>query len=176
MINSIDIQIRETNTDDFDSIMTVEKQAFGYDKEAQLVADLLADKTAEPMVSLLAFYKGEAVGHILFTRAYFDGQGAQQMMHILAPLAVKPEYQRQGIGGMLIRAGIERLQKKVRALCLYWGIKNIIRNMVLYRMQPSWVILPLTRYWNSSRIIGWFRQSVRRDLMWIKERSGVRMS
>ena len=83
MINSINIQIRETNTDDFDSIMTVEKQAFGYDKEAQLVADLLADKTAKPMVSLLAFYKGEAVGHILFTRAYFDGQGAQQMMHIL---------------------------------------------------------------------------------------------
>ena len=40
MINSINIQIRETNTDDFDSIMTVEKQAFGYDKEAQLVADL----------------------------------------------------------------------------------------------------------------------------------------
>ena len=35
MINSINIQIRETNTDDFDSIMTVEKQAFGYDKEAQ---------------------------------------------------------------------------------------------------------------------------------------------
>lgn len=176
MINSINIQIRETNTDDFDSIMTVEKQAFGYDKEAQLVADLLADKTAKPMVSLLAFYKGEAVGHILFTRAYFDGQGAQQMMHILAPLAVKPEYQRQGIGGMLIRAGIERLQEKVRALCLYWGIKNIIQNMVLYRMQPGWVILLLTRYWNSSRIIGWFRQSVRRDLMWIKERSGVRMS
>ena len=57
MINSINIQIRETNTDDFDSIMTVEKQAFGYDKEAQLVADLLADKTAEPMVSLLASTK-----------------------------------------------------------------------------------------------------------------------
>lgn len=176
MINSINIQIRETNTDDFDSIMTVEKQAFGYDKEAQLVADLLADKTAKPMVSLLAFYKGEAVGHILFTRAYFDGQGAQQMMHILAPLAVKPEYQRQGIGGMLIRAGIERLQEKGSCLVFVWGIKNIIQNMVLYRMQPGWVILLLTRYWNSSRIIGWFRQSVRRDLMWIKERSGVRMS
>lgn len=176
MINSINIQIRETNTDDFDSIMTVEKQAFGYDKEAQLVADLLADKTAEPMVSLLAFYKGEAVGHILFTRAYFDGQGALQMMHILAPLAVKPEYQRQGIGGMLIRAGIERLQEKGSCLVFVLGHKNIIQNMVLYRMQPGWVILLLTRYWNSSRIIGWFRQSVRRDLMWIKERSGVRMS
>lgn len=124
MINSINIQIRETNTDDFDSIMTVEKQAFGYDKEAQLVADLLADKTAEPMVSLLAFYKGEAVGHILFTRAYFDGQGALQMMHILAPLAVKPEYQRQGIGGMLIRAGIERLQEKGSCLVFVLGHKE----------------------------------------------------
>ena len=124
MINSINIQIRETNTDDFDSIMTVEKQAFGYDKEAQLVADLLADKTAKPMVSLLAFYKGEAVGHILFTRAYFDGQGAQQMMHILAPLAVKPEYQRQGIGGMLIRAGIERLQEKGSCLVFVLGHKE----------------------------------------------------
>ena len=176
MINSINIQIRETNTDDFDSIMTVEKQAFGYDKEAQLVADLLADKTAKPMVSLLAFYKGEAVGHILFTRAYFDGQGAQQMMQILAPLAVKPEYQRQGIGGMLIRAGIERLQEKGSCLVFVLGHKEYYQNMVLYRMQPGWVILLLTRYWNSSRIIGWFRQSVRRDLMWIKERSGVRMS
>lgn len=127
MINSINIQIRETNTDDFDSIMTVEKQAFGYDKEAQLVADLLADKTAEPMVSLLAFYKGEAVGHILFTRAYFDGQGALQMMHILAPLAVKPEYQRQGIGGMLIRAGIERLQEKGSCLVFVLGIRILSR-------------------------------------------------
>ena len=108
MINSINIQIRETNTDDFDSIMTVEKQAFGYDKEAQLVADLLADKT----------------GHILFTRAYFDGQGALQMMHILAPLAVKPEYQRQGIGGMLIRAGIERLQEKGSCLVFVLGHKE----------------------------------------------------
>ncbi len=32
------------------------------------------------------------------------------MMHILAPLAVKPDYQRQGVGGMLIHAGIERLR------------------------------------------------------------------
>ncbi|MFA5228707.1 MAG: N-acetyltransferase, partial [Candidatus Paceibacterota bacterium] len=101
MIQLKDIQIRETNTNDFNDIMTVEKQAFGYDKEAQLVADLLADKTAEPMVSLLAFYQNEAVGHILFTRTYFDNQETQPMMHILAPLAVKPEYQRQGIGGML---------------------------------------------------------------------------
>ncbi|NDV64879.1 GNAT family N-acetyltransferase [Bacteroides sp. 224] len=115
------IQIRETNANDFNDIMTVEKQAFGYDKEAQLVAKLLADKTAEPIVSLLAFHQGEAVGHILFTRAYFDNQETQPMMHILAPLAVKPEYQRQGIGGMLIKAGIEKLQEKGSNLVFVLG-------------------------------------------------------
>lgn len=124
MIQLKDIQIRETNTNDFNDIMTVEKQAFGYDKEAQLVADLLADKTAEPMVSLLAFYQNEAVGHILFTRTYFDNQETQPMMHILAPLAVKPEYQRQGIGGMLIRAGIEKLQNKGSSLVFVLGHKE----------------------------------------------------
>ena len=46
------------------------------------------------------------------------------MMHILAPLAVKPEYQRQGIGGMLIRAGIERLQEKGSCLVLVLGHKE----------------------------------------------------
>ena len=121
MIDLNTIQIRETNTNDFNDIMTVEKQAFGYDKEAQLVAELLADKTAEPLVSLLAFYQGEAIGHILFTRAYFDNQEAQPMMHILAPLAVKPEYQRQGIGGMLIRAGIEKLREKGSNLVFVLG-------------------------------------------------------
>lgn len=124
MINLNDIQVRETNTDDFNNIMIVEKQAFGYNKEAKLVADLLVDRSAEPMVSLLAFHKNEAVGHILFTRAYFDNQEAQPMMHILAPLAVKPEYQKQGIGGMLIQAGIEELQKKGSTLVFVLGHKE----------------------------------------------------
>jgi putative acetyltransferase len=109
-MNSNNIQIRETIANDFDAIMEVEKEAFGYDKEAKLTADLLSDKTGEPMVSLLAFYDDEPVGHILFTRAYFSEQTEQPLMHILAPLAIKPEYQRQGIGGLLIKAGIEKLQ------------------------------------------------------------------
>ena len=33
----------------------------------------------------------------------------QPLIHILSPLAVIPEYQKQGIGGMLIRVGIKTL-------------------------------------------------------------------
>ena len=119
-----EIEIRETTTDDFRDIMEVEKLAFGYEKEAKLVADLLQDKSAEPIVSLLALYKGEAIGHILFTKAYLEGNSGSPLIHILAPLAVKPEYQRKGIGGMLIKKGLAILQEKGSKLVFVLGHKE----------------------------------------------------
>ena len=105
------IHIRETKDTDFNDIMEVEKQAFGYDKEAELVADLLKDKSAQPIVSLLAFQDNIAIGHILFTRVYVNQKKNESLFHILAPLAVKPEWQKQGVGGMLINEGIKKLKE-----------------------------------------------------------------
>jgi len=123
-MNSKNIQIRETVTGDFKRILEVVKLGFGYDKEAKLVAELLDDPTGEPIISLLAFYKGEAIGYILFTRAYIEGQSIQPMMHILAPLAVKPDYQRMGVGGLLIREGIRILKEKGSNLIFVLGHKE----------------------------------------------------
>lgn len=105
------IIIRETNKTDFNDIMEVETKAFGMDKEAQLTAELLRDITARPYLSLLAFQNEEAVGHIIFTRVYINQMDKEQiLLHILAPLAVKPEFQNQGIGGVLIKEGLNRLK------------------------------------------------------------------
>lgn len=116
--------IREAAIQDFEAIISVEKQAFGYDKEARLVARLLNDETAKPSVSLLAFVEEEAAGHILFTRIYFRKQATSPMMHILAPLAVKPAFQRQGIGGMLIKEGLRWLQAAGSELVFVLGHKE----------------------------------------------------
>lgn len=107
---SKDIRIRATGVDDYNNIMDVEEQAFGNDKEAKLTADLLQDKTAEPILSLLAFHENEAVGHILFTRVYVGEISSQPLLQILAPLAIKPTFQKQGIGGMLINEGLKRIK------------------------------------------------------------------
>ncbi len=115
------IHIRETNSNDFNDIMEVEEQAFGSVKEAKLTAALLEDPSAEPIVSLLAFQGDEAIGHILFTRAYIDELAKQPMIHILAPLAVKPECQKQGIGGKLIKAGLEILKERGTELVFVIG-------------------------------------------------------
>lgn len=102
--------IHITDESDANDIREVETRAFGYSKEACLVASLLEDDTARPTLSLLARQEGNAVGHILFTRATFKGEMDSPLMYILAPLAVIPEYQGRGVGGLLIRTGIEHLR------------------------------------------------------------------
>lgn len=110
-MNLENIKIRETDCNDFEDIMDVEEKAFGSVKEAKLTADLLNDNSAKPMLSLLAFHEQKAIGHILFTRAFINKKNQEPMAHILAPLAVIPEYQKKGIGGMLTKEGLRRLKK-----------------------------------------------------------------
>lgn len=123
-MNLNDIQIRPTAAGDNSAICHVQAQSFGYDKEARLTAALLEDPSASPAVSLLALHKGAPVGHILFTRARFDRRQDSPLMHILAPLAVIPAYQRQGIGGLLIRAGLEILRQQGSRLAFVLGHKD----------------------------------------------------
>jgi putative acetyltransferase len=46
------------------------------------------------------------VGHILFTPVTIDPPAAIRVAR-LAPMSVLPTYQREGIGGQLVRAGLE---------------------------------------------------------------------
>ncbi|MBL7077068.1 MAG: N-acetyltransferase [Kiritimatiellae bacterium] len=102
--------IRNATITDLDDVLRVEREAFGEEDEARLVDDLLKDPSAQPALSLLAFDDGDnAVGHILFTRATLDPASNMSVV-ILAPLAVVPGSQRQGIGGALIKQGLEALR------------------------------------------------------------------
>jgi putative acetyltransferase len=121
-MNLKEIVIREANESDFNAVMEVEKLAFCEDGEANLVCDLLSDKSAEPILSLLAFYKNKAIGHILFTKALIENNDSN-LIHLLAPLAVLPEFQRMGIGGLLINGGLEMLKEKGSELVFVLGHK-----------------------------------------------------
>lgn len=105
------INIRESKESELQLVFDVEQQAFGSEKEAELVNNLLHDKSAQPAISLLAFIGNEAIGHILFTRAFIKDFRASPLSYILAPLAVIPKYQKKGIGGMLIKDGLKRLKE-----------------------------------------------------------------
>ncbi len=102
------IHIRKAVASDLDKVLSVERAAFETDGEAKLTHDLLQDPEAQPVVSLLAMEGDEAIGHILFTRAGVESDPSPSA-YILAPLAVIPPRQKQGVGGKLIRHGLRML-------------------------------------------------------------------
>lgn len=108
----MNMDIKQAETADLGDVLAVEKEAFGQAEGpeiADLVAGLLDDPSARPRLSLLAIQDGRAVGHILFTRVRIAAPQASVSAAILAPLAVRPEAQSQGVGGRLIKDGLERL-------------------------------------------------------------------
>jgi len=99
------LKIREATGADFQDVWDVERRAFSTDSEAVLVKNLLADPTAQPLISLLAYEDGKAVGHILLTKAMLDTSPELPCL-ILAPLAVVPEFQKRGIGTALMKEAL----------------------------------------------------------------------
>lgn len=103
--------IRETTDADLNDILFVERKAFKSNKEAELTKDMLADPSAKPLLSLLAFVENKPAGHILFTKGQLANGEGKLSVSFLAPLAVLPRFQKQGIGGSLIKKGLELLSQ-----------------------------------------------------------------
>jgi len=100
--------IRTEEPQDVQGVREVNLKAFGQPQEADVV-DALRRECAE-MLSLVAVVQGHVVGHILFSPATLEGKDGTAEGMGLAPVAVLPEYQEQGIGSALVRTGLERLK------------------------------------------------------------------
>ena len=81
--------------------------AFESPLEANLVDAL---RRADGYLSLVATIDEQVVGHILFTPITLEPQVDCRIAG-LAPMAVRPEHQRMGVGGRLIRAGLEECRR-----------------------------------------------------------------
>jgi putative acetyltransferase len=104
------MDIRHTRDDDIIAITRVVRNAFGSDIEARLVAELLADPSAEPRLSLLAVEGEQVLGHALFTRVTLDPPAPLEA-RILCPMAVQPGRQRDGVGSALLNRGLQLLRQ-----------------------------------------------------------------
>jgi putative acetyltransferase len=108
----------ETSQDRVD-IRNVNQAAFGGGDEANLVDALREDSLVE--VSLVAELDNQIVGHILFSRVTIITNTGMVEAVSLAPMAVLPSYQRQGIGSRLVDAGLEACRKQGHRIVLVLG-------------------------------------------------------
>ena len=112
--------IRPARFDETPAVLRIHRLAFGEEDEAVLVRRLLMDRSAQPCISLIALQDDVPVGHVLFSRASLVGEDDTRVA-LLAPLAVVPTAQKQGVGGALTRAGLDMLRAQGVELCFVLG-------------------------------------------------------
>ncbi len=111
--------IRPEGIEDQQSIWHVNQTAFEGDAEAKLV-DTLRDG-GFVHVSLVAEVDGTVVGHILFSRVAIVTKVGTVDAQSLAPMAVLPSHQRQGIGTKLVELGLAACREQGHRIVVVLG-------------------------------------------------------
>lgn len=123
------MDIREERPDDIGTIRKITSAAFQpmeYSTRTEAaIIDALRGAGALH-VSLVAVADGDIVGHVAFSPVTIDG--AHRGWYGLGPVSVRPDRQKEGIGGVLIRAGLERLSQAGAKGCVLVGDPGYYRR------------------------------------------------
>ena len=114
---------RLTQKTDLDSILKVVETAFS-DEENQVimnfVQELSSENTSPSIKSLVAEVDNQVIGYVSYSPTFLKSDSSVSG-YILAPLAVSPENQKQGVGSNLIKSGIDMLTKNGVGFLLVYG-------------------------------------------------------
>lgn len=111
MDNTDTLVIRAETAKDADAVRKLNKKAFKGNSESKLVDALRGSDGFIPGLSLVAEKGGKVVGHILFSPVRIKGLNGAAPALALAPMAVLPGYQNQGIGSELVKFGLNECRK-----------------------------------------------------------------
>ena len=117
------MNIRFAQEKDLDSILKVIESAFS-DEENKVIMNLVQElhqETTSPSIkSLVAEVDNQVIGYVSYSPTFLKSDSGISG-YILAPLAVSPEHQKQGVGSNLITFGIDMLTRDGADVLMVYG-------------------------------------------------------
>ncbi len=113
---NVEVTLRAFRPADLESVLKIYPAAFPEEDLVPLVEDLAGGRDAQ---SFVAARENRIVGHVALTMCRLEGDGRE--CALLGPLAVHPEFMRQGVGSQLVRTGIDAMRQRNAAAVLVLG-------------------------------------------------------
>jgi len=101
----MNVMIRKEEEKDYERVYEIHLLACKQENEGKLIEKIRLGDDFIPALSLVAEMDDKMVGHILFSKVRIIGDSVFETL-ALAPMSVIPEYQKKGIGSLLIMSGI----------------------------------------------------------------------
>jgi predicted N-acetyltransferase YhbS len=138
------------------------------EKEGRLIGNLaskLSSRIDNQEIICFGTYEGESiVGAIFFTRLQFK---TVIQVYMLAPVAVRKDYQRKGVGQALINFGLNELKNRSVAVAITYGDPSYYSKVGFHALSENVIQAPLKLLMPE----GWLGQSLaEKPIPTIKER------
>jgi putative acetyltransferase len=136
------VSVRTESAADHRATFEVVQRAFGRHAEARLVDALRRSPAFSAELSLVAERNGRIVGHLLFSRITVRTPTTAVAALALAPLSVHPDFQNQGIGMQLTRAGLDRCRRLGHTLVIVLGHRKYYPRFGFTPARPQGITAP----------------------------------
>ncbi len=140
------VTVRPEQARDRAAIRRVVTAAFGSDAEADLVDRIRTSPGYVAELALVAELDSEVVGHVMISHAVIRHAAGERRIAMLSPLAVAPDRQREGIGGLLVRAVVAAADHRREPIVILegspdyygrFGFEHSVRHGIEIEL-PSW--------------------------------------
>ena len=149
--------IRRERHEDEAEISRVIDAAFGDRETSTFAEQIRASPGYEPELAFVVEEEGEIVAHTMLSRVRLEGPDVDVLT--LTPMSVRPDRQRQGVGGRLIEAVLAAADERGEPLVLVEGVPSYYprfgfvsaTELGLERPDPkipdaAWMVRPLSAY------------------------------
>ena len=136
----MNIIIRQEQHFDFSGISQLNQEAFGRTDESDLIRRLRREEAYVPALSLVAEQESLLVGHIMFSKILIGGVDVGAVA--LAPMAVLPQFQKNGIGSQLVNRGITLAKKQGYQAIVVLGHPGYYPKFGFIRASSKGIVCP----------------------------------